>query len=191
MEAALRGILARAEALKIRSITWEFFVHPEHDPGCFLRGQELLLAQQNRFAHALVMFDRQGCGQERRLRTDLESDVEKRLHDSGWGNRAAAVCLDPELECWVWSDSPEVAVALGWAGHQPTLRPWLAEQGLWSSGSTKPPDPKKAVLAALREVRKPKSAAIYQRLAERVSFQRCSDQSFQRFCQILRTWFPA
>jgi hypothetical protein len=30
------------------------------------------------------------------------------LFTSGWENRAAAVVLDPELEIWVWSDSPEV-----------------------------------------------------------------------------------
>lgn len=38
------------------------------------------------------------AGQERRLRTELESEVEERLHNSGWGNRVAAVCLDPDFK---------------------------------------------------------------------------------------------
>ncbi len=122
---------------------------------------------------------------------ELEREVEARLLSSGWADRAAAVCLDPELECWVWSDSPEVTVALGWASRQPDLRSWLAARGLWEAGTLKPADPKKAVVEALYEVRKPRSSAVYRQLAERVSLQRCSDPAFLRLCQVLRTWFPA
>lgn len=189
-EAALNGAFGRPEALAIRRITWRIFVHPERDPGCFLRSHTVLSAQRSRFAHALVLFDHQGCGREGLGQMELERDVEGRLRDSGWGDRAAAVCLDPELECWVWSDSPGVDVALGWASRQPDLRSWLAARGLWEAGKPKPADPKKAVEAALYEVRKPRSSAIYRQLAERVSLQRCSDPAFQRLCQVLRTWFP-
>ena len=38
MEHAPSGLLARPRALGIRPIAFDVFVHPEHDPGCALRG---------------------------------------------------------------------------------------------------------------------------------------------------------
>lgn len=102
-EAALNGVLGRSEALAIPRITWGIFVHPERDPGCFLRSHTFLSAQRSRFVHALVLFDRQGCGRKDLGQTELEREVEARPLSSGWAQRAAAVCLDPELECWVAS----------------------------------------------------------------------------------------
>lgn len=189
-EHALRGILQRPDALGIRPITFDIFVHPEHDPGCFRHGAEILRAQQRRFNHALVMFDHHGCGQERLNRTEIENRVELRLRESGWNDRAAVVCLTPELESWVWSDSPHVAAVLGWGSHEPDLRSWLGDKNLWDRGGLKPADPKKAMKEVLYKVNKSWSAAIFQQLAERVSFNRCSDPSFQRLRQVLQSWFP-
>lgn len=189
-EYALRGILPRVDALGIRPITFEILVHPEHDPGCFLHGAELLRAQQRRFSHALVMFDHHGCGQEGLDRTAIQQLVEQRLRASGWHDRAAVVCLAPELESWVWSNSPHVAHVLGWGSREPDLRSWLRDANIWDRGSLKPSDPKQAMKEALFKVNKSWSAALFQQLAERVSFNRCSDPSFQRLRQVLQSWFP-
>lgn len=189
--AAVAGILARPQALGIRSVTYDLFVHPERDPGCFLRSPDFLRPMLRRALHALVIFDRHGCGRDDWDRVDLERDLEQRLRDSGWDNRAAAVCLDPELEAWVWSDSPQVPLALGWAPTQASdLRPWLIEYGLWEPGRPKPSQPKRAVEAVLRHTWKPRSSSIYEHLARTVSLQRCSDPAFARLVQVLRAWFP-
>ncbi len=100
------------------------------------------------------------------------------------------IVIQPELEIWVWSDSTKVDECLGWAGYQPNLRNWLRERKLLAEDAIKPEDPKLAVEHALREVRKPRSAALYRQLAESVSLQRCVDPGFIRLKTTLQQWFP-
>ena len=65
MHFALRGLLDRPEALGIRCIEAGFFVHAERDPGCLLRSHDFLRPFVNLYDHALVLFDREGCGKDR------------------------------------------------------------------------------------------------------------------------------
>jgi len=188
-EAALQGVLSRCESLQIRALTSTIRTHPERDPGCYLRGHEFLRFHGKGFLHALVMFDREGCGNEAQSREELEREVEDRLQSDGWGDRARAVVIDPELEAWVWSDSPQVEEALGWVGRARTLRSWLIERGLLAEAATKPLRPKEAVEEALRLVRKPRSSAIYRELAEGVSLWRCRDRAFAKLRLTLQGWF--
>ena len=188
-QAALAGILARHEALGIRQVRATFQRHPDRDPGCLLRGHEFLRPQANRFRHALVMFDRAGCGREGRGREELEAEVESRLSTSGWGDRAAVVVINPELEIWVWADSPHVDIELGWQGRDPDLRSWLAQEGFLQADEHKPQRPKEAVEKALRLAGKRRSSAIYRQLAGRVSLQRCEDPAFLKLRDTLRGWF--
>ncbi|MFH1266471.1 MAG: hypothetical protein ABIK89_12150 [Planctomycetota bacterium] len=190
MKAALSGILNRPMALGIRQVMLEVLVHPQKDPGVLLFAHDFLRPFAGKFEHAMVVFDREGCGREVEGRETLEADVEQRLATSGWADRARAIVIDPELENWVWSDSPEVDKALGWAGRSPALRPWLTEKGFFQKIESKPDRPKEAVEAALREVRVPRSSAIYRELAESVSFRRCSDPAFDKLTATLQRWFP-
>lgn len=189
MEFAVKGLLSRPRALGVCPITSDLFVHPYRDPGCLLVGHNFLRPLVNRYSYALVMFDREGCGRERLSREELEQQVEDRLSQSGWGDRAASIVLDPELEVWVWSDSPHVESVLGWSGRQPDLRTWLAEKGFAEVNALKPNRPKEATQAALRLVRKHRSSALYFQLATKVSFKRCIDPAFFKFKAILRNWF--
>jgi len=192
MRAAVGGVLSRPKALRMRPLHPEpdIFVHIYRDPGCYRSAHDFLRHMAARSAHALVLFDRHGSGQEARSREDIEAEVEERLSRAGWGDRALAVVLDPELENWMWSDSPQVDQCLGWASREPPLRSWLAANHLWPEGAVKPPDPKDAVERVLREVRQPRSSSIYRRLAEHVSLQRCGDPAFHKFRDALRGWFP-
>ena len=165
-------------------------VHPERDPGCLLRGHEFLSLFHKQFAHALILLDFEGCGQEKSTREALEDVIEKRLSQSGWGERAAAVVIDPELEMWVWSDSPQVDAVLGWQGRSPDLRSWLKDQDLLQEGQAKPERPKEAMELALRTVRKPRSSSLYAQLARQVSLERCVDPAFIKLKTTLQTWFP-
>jgi hypothetical protein len=191
IEAAVTGLFARAGALGVRSPTRQVFKHPNRDNGCFSGAHSFLRAQANRFDHALVLFDRHGCGRDARAREALEEEVERRLDANGWAERAAAVVLDPELEVWVWSPSAWVDDALGWRGRQPSLRQALAGEGLLAAGDTKPADPKRAVERALEIVRKPRSSAIYEELARAMPVAGCHDSAFRKLLDVLRRWFPA
>jgi hypothetical protein len=189
MEKALQGLLSRPQSLRLREMSWDLYVHPEHDPGCRGKSHEFLRPFLRMYSHALVLFDREGCGQEDLDRATLEQKVEARLFGSGWGDRAAAVVIDPELEAWVWSESPHVATALGWKDGERSLKEWLKEEGWLPEGRTKPMQPKDAVKKALRIARQPPSPAIYQQLAQKVSFDRCVDASFLKLRQVLSRWF--
>jgi hypothetical protein len=184
MEASVRGLLSRFQALAIRPITFDVYTHVKRDPGCLKDSQNLLRSVVRDYKYCLVMFDRHGCGKEHEAPDKLERDVQKLLERNGWAGRARVVVLDPELEVWVWSDSPAVDECLGWAGRTPPLRSWLEAKSDWPAGQPKPPDPKAAVEKALREVKKPRSSAVYATLASRVAVDRCIDASFHRFRNI-------
>jgi len=190
IEAAIQGLLSRPRSLAIRPLNAVIRTHPENDPGCYLRAHDLLRASRIRYAHGIVIFDREGCGNEAEPREALEAEVEERLARNGWGDRARVIVIDPELESWVWSDSPQVDRVLGWTGRMPTLRTWLTETGFLKEAETKPGRPKEVMQAALRLVRKPRSSAVYRELADNVSFRRCVDPAFKKLTTTLQTWFP-
>lgn len=52
MEYALRSMLERTQALQIRSIKAEFFVHPQHDPACARQGVAYLSPSPRNFGMA-------------------------------------------------------------------------------------------------------------------------------------------
>lgn len=190
MEFTVRGLLIRHRSLAIRGIDTDILRHPDHDPGCFAHCHNLLRPQIKRYRHALVMFDRHGSGREGMLREDIENSVEDRLRSNGWQNRAAAIVLDPELEAWIWSDSPHVDRIIGWRSGSPDLRSWLVNQGFVANRAAKPAHPKEAMYEALRVCRKPKSSSLYLMLAGKVGLTRCTDPAFAKLRRTLRGWFP-
>ncbi len=189
--ATLRALLQRHQALSIREITAQVDRHVGRDSGCYRDAQDYLRPFIRQFDYALVVFDRHGCGKEDHSRVTLEEKVEKRLRRNGWADRCAAIAIDPELEAWVWSDSPEVDRILGWTGKQPDLRSWLHKEGLLADDASKPSDPKQAMLDALRHMKKPPSAALFDQLARSVSVRRCIDPAFDKLRTTLQQWFPA
>lgn len=189
MEFAVKGLLNRSQALQIRAIQYEIYQHPLRDSGCRFRSAVFLQPFVNLYDRALVMFDKKGCGQEEKTRIELEKAVEDDLSASGWDDRAAVIVIDPELENWVWADSPHVDFVLGWQAKKPNLRSWLQTQGFLQMGQSKPFSPKKAMKEALRIAQKAQSAAIFYELAQRASIKQCSDPAFLKFKAILAEWF--
>ncbi|BCM88671.1 hypothetical protein IAD21_00512 [Abditibacteriota bacterium] len=190
MGSTITGLLSRPQRLGIREISFDIRVHPWRDAGCRGEGHTFLSSFTAQYSRALVMFDREGCGQETMTRISLESDMEERLSVSGWDDRAACVVFDPELEIWVWSDSPHVARILGWPDREAELRAFLTQKAYFVGQEQKPKRPKEAVEAALKNARLPRSSSRYQELAERVSFRHCTDVGFLKFKATLQSWFP-
>jgi hypothetical protein len=157
-------------------------VHESHD---FLR------PFLKEYRYALVVFDRVGSGQETLSQDELSARIRGRLAASGWGDRAEAIVLDPELEVWVFAASPQVERCIGWPTDGLPLRSWLVERDMWAEGQAKPTDPKAALELALRAIRKPRSSAMYKQLGERVGLHGCTDPAFAEFRNALRKWFPA
>lgn len=189
MEQSIVGVCSRSEALGVRPFSFRILVHPGRDPGCLSEGVEFLRPFQRQFAHALLVFDRMGSGRESQSRAELEGALEEQLGISGWGERAGVVVIDPELEAWVWSDSPHVDRILQWQERRLSLREWLVEQSFLLPDGAKPERPKEAMEATLRAVRLPRSSALYRQLAQQVSLSRCTDASFLKLKAILQKWF--
>ncbi len=186
MEVALRHLLQRHQALGIRAIAVDVFRHPRHDPGVFLEAGNFLSVLSDQYERALVAFDREGCGQEETPADELARRVQEQLDARGWLGRSGVIVLDPELEIWVWSDSPHVAQVLGLKAA--AFRELRAKAT--APGRVKPDHPKELMARTLRRSRVPWSSALYAALAKNVSFVRCTDPAFLRLRQLLSGWFP-
>jgi hypothetical protein len=187
---SLRGLLSRPASLGIRAVEYDVYPHPHHDPACLLEAHDFLRPFVRSYARALVVFDREGCGQEQKPRDELERIVEMHLARNGWDVRAAAIAIDPELENWVWSNSPQVDLALGWRGRQPSLWEWLVHDGFTQVRYQKPTRPKEAMEKALRKSNKSHSSSVFRQLAETVGVEACVDPAFNKLRDTLRVWFP-
>jgi hypothetical protein len=69
------------------------------------------------------------------------------------------------------------------------VREWLRERGFTFEANEKPTRPKEALEAALRSPGLPRSSALYQTIAERISLRRCGDEAFIRLRKQLLEWF--
>lgn len=184
MKAATEKLLSREHSLGITKPIFEIFVHPERDAGVFCRCQDFLRPFQQFYRFALIMFDRDGCGSQESAKI-IHETTKKRLDESGWKTRNQVVVLDPELEIWVWADSPNVAKALGLSENE--LQKILVEHQ--RDANLKPKDPKVVMEKALRKSRLPRSSAIYANLASTVTLKNCKDKSFNDFRSALVKWF--
>jgi hypothetical protein len=191
LEATVKGLLSRHQSLSVRQLNAHVHVHPARDPGCLKVGPDFLRAFSSLYRHGLILLDRDGRGSESQSREQLESDIEFRLDASGWNGRAKAIVLDPELEVWVWSESPHLSHFLGWTADAASLRQWLIDQGYLTTDRPKPDRPKDAVEKLLRRARLPRSSSRYFELAQKISLHRCEDRAFLKFKETLLSWFPA
>jgi len=191
MEAAMRSVLTRHESLDVRQLSFDIYVHPYHDPGCRLESHSFLQPFSQNYLFAVVMFDRDGCGDEDSPINELESYVENLLSNHGWNNRSCTIVIDPELESWVWKNSPHVSNSIGWENRLDDLYLWLREHGFIRENETRPSHPKEALEAALRKVKKPRSSSIYSELGAKLSLKNCVDPSFLKLKSHLQSWFSS
>lgn len=193
MENMVRALLGRADSFEIKEVSasrdYDIHRHQGRDPGCRIGAADFLRSFAESYEHALVLFDLEGCGDEKRPIDEVEGEVERQLSRSGWGNRARVIAIAPELESWVWSPSPHVAEAINWKGRDPRIADWLFDNGWTSRVGEKPSRPKEALEAALRTVGRPHSSSIYYAIGSKASFTRCTDRSFLRFKDTLKSWF--
>lgn len=189
MVQTMEALLNRSEGLGIRPISYAIAKHMQRDPGCRTGASHYLRDRIHEYGHALVIFDKNGCG-DHSEREEIQRKVEIDLAANGWRGRSKAVVIDPELENWVWNGSNRVPRILGWSGHYGKLRDWLEAEDLWPPSSAKPPEPKKAMRAALRKGRQSVSARLFGQLAKSTTLRHCKDPAFAELRDTLQSWFP-
>ncbi|GMU64621.1 MAG: hypothetical protein AMXMBFR36_08950 [Acidobacteriota bacterium] len=190
--AVLRALFAR-ERWDLALGCGRFGIEPERDifhdalhrdGGVYRNAQELLRPLLGSYRYAMVILDSQ-FGSERPA-DEIRVEVGARLDQNGWRGRSNVVVIDPELESWLWQDSPHVEDALG--VPQRSLRQQLLRSGQWPEGATKPLQPKETFAQLIKNPLKPK--VVYSRIARSVSTRGCTDPAFAHFCGALRSWFP-
>ena len=189
MEITIQVLLKRYHALAIRQIAANVIRHPRHDPGCAMDGVAFLSPYADQYRHGLLVFDHEGSGRETTERSSLQQELDSEFGRSPWSGRARAVVIGPELETWIWSDSPHVDATIRWRNQPEPLRDWLLDRGWLQKGAVKPERPKEAFHAALRQSGTPKSSSLYGQIAEKVSLARCKDPAFLDLKAILQEWF--
>lgn len=180
----------RTKSLGIRPIAFKVLREKDRDPGVVKNGVSLMRNYVNRADYALVLLDYEGSGREKKFSaTELEKHLEDQLHRNGWldeqgHSRVGVIVLDPELEMWVWSPSQEVVNTLRLGTK--TVQDFLSEFETLPNG--KPKHPKEVMQIALRRVKQPRSARIFQELAQSVSL-RTDERAFTKLRQLLQIWF--
>ena len=185
---ALKGALGRPDALGICPIEFEFRVHPGRDGGTRKSGPEVLALERRRFRHALLVLDFEGCGTDLPNANALEEQLDGRL-SANWQEAAKSIVIEPELDVWIWGADNAVEAVIEWPAGK-GIREWLREKGFAFEANEKPTRPKEALEAALRIPDLPRSSALYQSIAEKISLRCCGDEAFIRLRKQLIEWFP-
>lgn len=178
----------RQPSLGIRPITFDIFRHPRNDPGVYHEAAALLAPYVSAYDYALVVLDAawEGAPGGGVLRQSLMESLQR----SGWApDHYQVVVIDPELEMWVWADSPVTPEVLRttWAD----IRALAQRRDYWRAGQAKPHAPKALLEGVLRQQRRPRSAAIFQELARRLGLASCTDPAFVLLREKLAEWFGA
>ena len=164
----------------------------QNDPGLFVRANELLRPFAAEYTHAVILVDEEWNGSPGA--EEIENKLRAHLDDAGFkAENSLGLCVRPEADVWLWSDSPHSAKALGWASWD-ELRRALEQKGLLSTGKLKPERPKEAAEWALQNnpgKKIPRSSALNRQISSQVSVQRCEDLALIRLLDALRAWFPA
>ena len=182
MQVGFGELLRRHRSLGTHSFQFDIFVHSGRDPGVYRGCEEFLRPFLNLYSKALVVFDHHGSGGEREDALALEQETEARLARNGWSGRCAVIVLEPELEAWVWADSPHVAREIG---IDPTeWRDCVLTQG-------KPDRPKAALERLLAKKMIQRSSVLYGNIARATSLRQCRDRAFRKLKRTLHEWFPA
>lgn len=200
MAAAVGGLLERDQIHRIVGCTQFSFdarrdikvAEGQNDPGLYTRANELLRPLRAEYAHAVVIVDEEWNGSPGA--DDIEQTLRAHLDDAGWtAETSLGLCVRPEADVWLWSDSPHSATALGWTSWD-VLRPKLEAQGFLAANRAKPTRPKEAAEWALHNSpgkKVPRSSALYRQVSSQVSVQRCQDDALAELLNALRAWFPA
>jgi hypothetical protein len=195
MEYTFKGFLERDnyhQRLGIRPFTRDIKVdYAGNDPGVYTRSHEILRSYCHTHRHAVVALDCDWRGAP--AASQIQARIKQNLMQNGWREMdVEVIVIEPELEMWLWQDTPYIASAFNGFNHQPfpSLRKWLENQNLWLSTDLKPARPKEVFELVARRAKLPLSSAIYQKIAQQVSVHRCADPAFCQLRETLQRWFP-
>lgn len=193
MEFLLKGLLPRMpKVYNLREFSFAIEVHSLHDAGCRAMTPYDFSDKAYQGRYALLLFDYEGSGANvphAKLVQEMEDKLQL-IKENGWFEDMAVVVIEPELENWVWVNSPHLATAIDWDSID-DLHQWLDKEGLKPLHQPKPNRPKEAFEQALFKSKMPRSSSIYKEIAEKASFKKCIDANFHKLRDMLIRWFAS
>src|SRR4051812_20312058 len=93
-------------------------------------------------------------------------------------DRFKVICIEPELESWMWQRSNRVAAVLGFGGVEQMIAEVRAAGLEWPDGQGKPTRPKEALQAVVRRRRVGWASAVHRSITANVSLLGCLDLAF-------------
>jgi hypothetical protein len=191
----------------------DILVHRNCDPGIWTDAHTMLLPVCKSYERALVILDHafDGAPAPENLVVDIENLI---VGKAKWErHRFEVILIRPELEAWIWQRNPHVAEAFGFPGSHTELWTLLGSQSLvcdkrtrkhafssvdivsgqepaWPMEKLKPENPKGVVEALSRLCASGPASGIFNEIAYKVSVTRCVDESYHKFRDALRLWFP-
>jgi hypothetical protein len=190
-EQVMNALLPRVPRVSgTRPFSFQVIRNIENDSGSYTASHEFLRDYINQYSFALVLMDFEGTGVEHiKTRNEIETDVEHLLNINGWQDRNCVAVIEPEIENWIWVDSPHMQRAMGWDKAE-SLYNWARQNGKIQVDRTKPNRPKETFQEALRIIQTPTSSSIYKDIADHVTYRRCTDEAFIKVIDHLKAWFP-
>ncbi len=160
----------------------------QNDPGLYTRANLLIQPFRPDYRKVAIILDAKWDGSPGKAA--IVEKINDHIRSAGWeGKDGLAIVVEPEVDNWLWTDTPHTASILGWPNIN-KLRQWLANEGDWPRDAPKPFRPKESAEKALRKTCIPRSSTIYRDIARRVSLKNCQDPSVHELVEALRRWFP-
>jgi len=188
-EAVLHAALLRYRSFGLsRRISFDVVRVPGRtDAFVCQEGPRFLEIERNKYKHGLLIFDHDGCGDERTA-SDLEAELSGSLSTT-WGKNAGVIIVEPELESWLVGAHAHFGVVSGLSSVD--VIKWMRDRGYWLPGDSKPADPKGAIEALFAHHQSRPSSANYRKIASLASLssENCSCDSFKRFSRRIKDWF--
>ena len=199
MQEALRGFLTRSDFHRsynfgVRPFDFDpsqdlFYAAGLNDPGMYTEGHGILAPFQRTHRHAIVIQDAEWDGSPGAA--SICADLTAKIAATGWPReRFRVICIEPELENWIWQRNNRVAEPLGFASVDEMIAAVRAEGLEWADGYPKPLRPKEALEAVVRRRGIGLSSSVHRSITERVSLNGCQCPALLGLRDALLQWFP-
>lgn len=199
MQEALRGFLTRDDCYRdfnLGTCPFEFDVSQDlfyaaglNDSGLYTDGHNILAPLQCTHHRAIVIQDAEWEGSPGA--NEICAGLTSRIASTGWPtDRFRVICIEPELETWIWQPSNRVAAQLRFSSVAEMIAEVRAAGIEWPDGSPKPHRPKEALEAVVRRRGLGWSSAVHRSITTKVSMKGCQDPSFLDLRDTLQRWFP-
>jgi hypothetical protein len=189
----LEGLFPRLSAIENTQIfTYDIRKHPNRDNGIRTDAHIFLRPLTKQYSRVLVVFDYEGSGENKMSAPDLAADIKNKIVANGWAaDNVQVICINPELENWIWVKAQKIAELIYWQEEQ-DIYDWLAANNFPRNQDNydKPTPPKEAFDALLEQAGEIHSAALFKELAQNASYKNCIEPSFIEMITALKSWFP-